>query len=169
MQSHFRCFGWNTTKLKIALFLMVLDFTLDESKLKWHEYFQLLQVTSLFRQRQGTRLSGTRLSQNHRMVWAKDHLVPTPPPWGGTSSTRPGCSKPHSTWPWTVPGRGDLQLLWATFSPCPGGAPCIPAGHWHRGQHPLLLSPACPSYRAHTFPFQHSSHSSHPTMSPWCQ
>jgi len=33
------------------------------------------------------------------MVWVgrdlKDHLVPTPPPWAGTPSTRPGCSKPH--------------------------------------------------------------------------
>ena len=37
------------------------------------------------------------------MVWVgrnlKDHLVPTPLPWTGTSSTRPGCSEPHPTWP----------------------------------------------------------------------
>ena len=43
------------------------------------------------------------------MVWVgrdhKDHLVPNPLPWAGTSSTRPGCSKPHPTWPWTLPGR----------------------------------------------------------------
>ena len=35
---------------------------------------------------------------NHRMVWIgrdlKDHLFPTPLPWAGTPSTRPGCSKP---------------------------------------------------------------------------
>jgi len=40
-------------------------------------------------------------SQNHRIVWARrdftDHLVPTPLPWAGTPSTRPGCSKPHPT------------------------------------------------------------------------
>ena len=34
-------------------------------------------------------------SWNHRMVWVgrdlKDHLVPTPLPWAGTSSTSPGC------------------------------------------------------------------------------
>jgi len=33
------------------------------------------------------------------MVWIgrdlKYHLVPNPLPWAGTSSTRPGCSKPH--------------------------------------------------------------------------
>jgi len=42
-------------------------------------------------------------SQNHRMVWVgkdlKDHLVPTPLPGAGTSSTRPGCSEFHPTWP----------------------------------------------------------------------
>ena len=26
------------------------------------------------------------------------------------SSARPGCSKPHPTWPWTLPGRGHPQL-----------------------------------------------------------
>jgi len=46
----------------------------------------------------------------------KDHLVPTLLPWAGTSSTRPGCSQLHSTWPWTLPGRGYPQLLWATCS-----------------------------------------------------
>ena len=59
-------------------------------------------------------------SQNDRMVWVgrdlKDHLVPTPLPWTGTPSTRPGCPKPHPTWPWTLPGRGRPQLLWATCS-----------------------------------------------------
>ena len=56
----------------------------------------------------------------HRMVWVgrdlKDHLVPPPLPWAGTPSTRPGCSKPHPTWPWTLPGMGHLQPLWATCS-----------------------------------------------------
>jgi len=44
------------------------------------------------------------------MLWVgrdlKDHLVPTPMPWAGTPSTRPGCSELHPTWPWTLPGRG---------------------------------------------------------------
>jgi len=44
------------------------------------------------------------------MVWIgrdlKDHLVATPLPSSGTPSTRPGCSKLHPTWPWTLPGRG---------------------------------------------------------------
>jgi len=39
------------------------------------------------------------------MVWVgrdlKDHLVPIPLPWAGTSSTRPGCSQLHPAWPWT--------------------------------------------------------------------
>ena len=52
------------------------------------------------------------------MVWVgrdlEDHLVPSPLPWTETPSTRPGCSKPHSTWPWTLPGREHPQLLWAT-------------------------------------------------------
>jgi len=43
-------------------------------------------------------------SSNHRMVWVgrdlNDHLVPTPLPWAGTSSTRPGCLELHPTWPW---------------------------------------------------------------------
>ncbi|KAK4828311.1 hypothetical protein QYF61_025323 [Mycteria americana] len=34
----------------------------------------------------------------------------------GTPSTRPGCSKPHPTWPQTLPGMGHTQLLWATCS-----------------------------------------------------
>jgi len=41
------------------------------------------------------------------MVWDGkdliDHLVPTPLPWAGTPSTRPGCSKPRPSWPWTLP------------------------------------------------------------------
>ena len=40
-------------------------------------------------------------SQNHSMVRVgrdlKDHLLPTPLPWAGTSSTRPGCSELHPT------------------------------------------------------------------------
>ena len=55
---------------------------------------------------------------NYRMVWVGkdliDHLSPTPLPWAGTPSIRPGCSKPHPTWPWTLPGRGQPQFLWAT-------------------------------------------------------
>jgi len=35
------------------------------------------------------------------MVWIgrdlKNHLVPTPLPWSGIPSARPGCSKPHPT------------------------------------------------------------------------
>ena len=64
--------------------------------------------------------NGLRLLGNHRMVWVgrdlKHHLVPTPLPWAGTLSTRPGCSELHPTWPWTLPGRGHPQLLWATCS-----------------------------------------------------
>jgi len=49
----------------------------------------------------------------HRMVWVgrdlKDHLVPSPLPWTGTPFTRPGCSKPCPTWPWTLPGRGGIH------------------------------------------------------------
>ena len=44
------------------------------------------------------------------MVWVgrdlKDHLVPTPLPWAGTLSAKSGCSKPHPTWPSTLPGMG---------------------------------------------------------------
>jgi len=47
------------------------------------------------------------------MIWVgrdlKDHLVPTRLPLTGTLPTRPGCSKPHPTWPWTLPGRGQPQ------------------------------------------------------------
>jgi len=54
------------------------------------------------------------------MVWVgkdlKDHLVRTPLAWAGTPSARPGCSKPHPTWAWTLPGRGQLQLLRETCS-----------------------------------------------------
>ena len=46
----------------------------------------------------------------------KDHLVPTCLSWAGTSSTRPGCSELHPTWPWTLPGRGQPQLLWALLA-----------------------------------------------------
>jgi len=36
----------------------------------------------------------------------KDHLAPTPLPWAGTPSTRPGHSKPHPAWPWILPEGG---------------------------------------------------------------
>ena len=56
------------------------------------------------------------------MVWVgrdlKDHLVPTPLPWAGTPSTRPGCSKSHPAWPWTLPGRGQPQLRWDNLFQC---------------------------------------------------
>ena len=41
----------------------------------------------------------------------KDYLVPAPPPWAGTPSTRPGCSELHPTWPWTLPGSGQPQII----------------------------------------------------------
>ena len=57
---------------------------------------------------------------NDRMVWVGRHLrdrpVPTPLPWAGTPSTRPGFSKTKPTWPWALLGRGHPQLLWETFS-----------------------------------------------------
>lgn len=47
---------------------------------------------------------------NHRMAWVqpdlKDHLVPTFLPWARIPSTRPGCLKPHPTWPGKVKGLG---------------------------------------------------------------
>ena len=46
-----------------------------------------------------------------------------PLPWAGTPSTRAGCSKPHPTWPWALPGLGQPQLLWA---------PCASASAPHR-------------------------------------
>jgi len=61
-------------------------------------------------------------TQNHRMVWVgrdlKDHAVPAPVPWAGTPSTRPGCSKPHPTWSWTLLGRGQPQLLFGNLCQC---------------------------------------------------
>jgi len=52
--------------------------------------------------------------QTHRMVWVgrdfKDHPVPNPLLWSGTPFARPRCSKPHPTWPWTLPRRGHPQL-----------------------------------------------------------
>lgn len=33
-----------------------------------------------------------------------------------TPATRAGCLKPHTTCPWTLPGIGHPQLLWATTS-----------------------------------------------------
>ena len=57
---------------------------------------------------------------DHRTVWVgrdlKDHLVPPPLPRTRTPSTRLGCSKPHPTWLWIIPGRGHSQLLWAISS-----------------------------------------------------
>jgi len=54
------------------------------------------------------------------MLWLRrdlnDHLVPTPVPWAGTLSTRPGCSRPCPAWPWTLPGRGQPQVLWAAWA-----------------------------------------------------
>ena len=51
---------------------------------------------------------------NLRMVWAgrdlKDNLVLIPPSWAGTSSTRPGCSKPHPTRPWTFPEKYNPKM-----------------------------------------------------------
>ena len=46
----------------------------------------------------------------------KDVLAPIPLPWSGTPSTRPGCSKPRPNWPWTIPGRGQPQLLYTICS-----------------------------------------------------
>jgi len=52
------------------------------------------------------------------MIWIgrdlKHHLGPSPQPREGTPSTRSGCSKPLPSWPWTLPGRGQPQLRWAT-------------------------------------------------------
>ena len=44
----------------------------------------------------------------------KDHIAPPPLPWARTPSTRLGCSKPHPTWPWTLPVMRHPQLRWAT-------------------------------------------------------
>jgi len=40
----------------------------------------------------------------------KDDLVPIILPWAGTPSIKPGRSKPHPAWFWTLPGRGQQCL-----------------------------------------------------------
>lgn len=46
-------------------------------------------------------------AENHSMIWGlKDHLVQGLPPWTGTLPTKPGYSKPHPAWAWTLPGGG---------------------------------------------------------------
>ena len=55
------------------------------------------------------------------MVWVgrdfKDYFIPILP-WAGTYSTRPGCSKPHPTWPWTLPGRGAVTASLGNLCQC---------------------------------------------------
>lgn len=41
----------------------------------------------------------------------KYHLVPRCMPWTGIPFIRPGCSKPHPTWPSPLPERGHPQLV----------------------------------------------------------
>lgn len=59
--------------------------------------------------------------QNHRMILIgrglEDHLVQTSLMWVGSPSSRTSCSRPHPTWPWTLPGTGQLQSLCASASP----------------------------------------------------
>jgi len=63
-------------------------------------------------------------SQNHRMTWVgrdlKDHEDPTPLLHAGPPTskfnTRPGCPGPHPAGPWTPPGTGHPQPLWAACS-----------------------------------------------------
>jgi len=60
----------------------------------------------------------------HSMAWVgrdlKDHEAPTPLLQSGLPTsmfiTRPGCPGLHPTWPWTLPGMGHLQPIWAVCS-----------------------------------------------------
>ncbi|XP_064493014.1 phospholipid-transporting ATPase IK, partial [Pseudopipra pipra] len=70
-----------------------------------------------------------------------------PLPWPGTPPTSPGCSKPPPTWPWTLPGMGQPQLLWATCARAPHPhsqqfLPNIPShpALWHWEAIPSVLS-----------------------------
>lgn len=93
-------------------------------------------------------------SQNCRMVWAggniKDNFVPTSLLWAGTPTRRLCCSEPPSR-PWTLPGMGQAQLLWALSS----------AGFFWwltdaGGKSDLVLicsfAPETNSHQGHTFP-----------------
>ena len=59
--------------------------------------------------------------QNHRMAWKKPQwsFSSNPLLWQGyqppRSGTSAGCPGPHPTWPWTPPGRGHPQHLWAAW------------------------------------------------------
>jgi len=64
-------------------------------------------------------------SQNHRITeWpgleGTSRIMNLQPPCQAGPSispfTRPGCPGPHPTWPWTPPGTGHLQPLWAARS-----------------------------------------------------
>jgi len=90
-----------------SLVTMVLqNFTGVEEPMTWFN----LKLYIMFIEREGV----------SRMVWIgrdlKDHLFPTPIPWAGTTSTTPGCSKSHPTWPSTLRGIRQPQLLWETSS-----------------------------------------------------
>jgi len=76
---------------------------------KFVERWKLVEKVGL------TRLSCIPCHENHRMAWVgrdlKDHQAPT-----SLFNTRPSFSGPHPIWPWTTPGVGHPQPLWAACS-----------------------------------------------------
>lgn len=44
------------------------------------------------------------VTESEWFVWegTLKHILSHSLPWAGASSTRPGCSKPHPTWPWML-------------------------------------------------------------------
>ncbi|KFW07755.1 Dysferlin, partial [Eurypyga helias] len=102
---------------------------------QWRDQLRPSQLLHLFSLQHNykapTYKSDRVIFREHEYILSElDHPVPTPLPWAGTPSPRPGCSKPHPAWPWTLPGMGHPQLLWAT---CPRWPNTKPGHTWEVG------------------------------------
>ena len=71
----------------------------------WTQLQGCCPTTSGERIRQKERGTGISIKKSEFQVNSKQFLVP----WAVTSFTRSGCSKPHPTWPWTLPGMGQMS------------------------------------------------------------
>jgi len=120
------CWGWQLCYSQLARLVGAFQFqqrfvlkniqevwAVKRIFIHWLTYMWLLP--SGFLSREDEMCNSFLESWNHRLVWIgrdrKDRLVPTHSPWAGTPCTRPGCSKPHPSWLWELPGRDHPQLL----------------------------------------------------------
>lgn len=104
----------------------------------------------------------------NRTVWVRrdlKHHLATTQCRGDRGTLHLGCSDPHLTLPWTFPGIGHPQLLWAT---CSSVSPSSLWRIWRHARYFFMVWPHPHQANSHHIVSLQAQHHPHTSSRAWC-